>query len=268
MSAGARQNFGTMVKPLHAGLAAFQGISAVQLAGRGVTANESILDGPRGFFSLYRGEGAPRVSSAMFDMGRFELVDSGIAFKRFACCGCIHAALEATLAIADRHCLNARDIRAVQCVTNRFSPEILIHNRASTPAEARFCVEYSLAVALIDGDAGATQYTPERTADPVVQDLAARIVVETDDELPVGTATFPAVVTIETRSGESFTERRDTARGRAGDPLTWDDLEEKFRGNAACELTASAAEELLGQIRALPELDDVGRIPRAWRGST
>jgi 2-methylcitrate dehydratase PrpD len=269
MAAGLRQNFGTMVKPLHAGTAAFQGVSAAELAARGFTADRHILDGPRGFFDVYRGETPAQVSDDTFAAGRLELDESGIAFKRFACCGAIHTAIEATLALIERHDLRAADVEAVDCRVNRLAPDILIHHVADTPTQARFCVEYSVAATLIDGDAGAAQYTPERVADPAIQELSRRVRVTVDEGLPVGTsrsdpATFPAVVTVATRSGERLTERSDIARGRPHDPFSWDELEAKFRACAALELDEAGAERALAALRALPELDDVGAIAAAF----
>ncbi|MBI2247718.1 MAG: MmgE/PrpD family protein, partial [Armatimonadetes bacterium] len=51
MSAGLRENFGTMTKPFHAGRAAENGLFAVQLARRGWTAAKDILEAKRGFYS-------------------------------------------------------------------------------------------------------------------------------------------------------------------------------------------------------------------------
>ena len=53
LSAGLRENFGTMTKPLHAGRAAESGVVACDLVGYGWSATDKILESPRGFFQAH-----------------------------------------------------------------------------------------------------------------------------------------------------------------------------------------------------------------------
>jgi len=55
---GIRKNFGSMIKPLHAGLAARNGVQAVRLAAAGFTADPAALDGDNGFVDVFGGAGA------------------------------------------------------------------------------------------------------------------------------------------------------------------------------------------------------------------
>jgi 2-methylcitrate dehydratase PrpD len=262
-SSGLRQNFGSMVKPYHAGNAAFHGVASAELAARGFSADESIHDGPRGLRGLFGGDPAPEPPADLFDGAELELGSSGIAFKRYACCGAIHAALDATLELRTRHGLTAADVASVRCAVNRWAPEILIHQSASTPSQGRFCIEYSLAAALVDGDAGVIQYTDARLHDAQIQDISRRVQVAVDEGLAVGYSTFPAAVTIETTSGASHTLQIDVARGNMKTPFTREELDAKFRSCASLQLRPEATEELLRLARGLLDLDDVGQLARA-----
>jgi 2-methylcitrate dehydratase PrpD len=262
-SSGLRQNFGSMVKPYHAGNAAFHGVASAELAARGFSADESILDGPRGFLAVFGGDPAPEPPADLFDGAELELGSSGIAFKRYACCGAIHAALDATLELRTRHGLTAADVASVRCAVNRWAPEILIHQSASTPSQGRFCIEYSLAAALVDGDAGVIQYTDARLHDAQIQDISRRVQVAVDEGLAVGYSIFPAAVTIETTSGASHTLQIDVARGNMKTPFTREELDAKFRSCASLQLRPEATEELLRLARGLLDLDDVGQLARA-----
>ena len=55
-ASGLKENFGTMVKPLHAGLAARNGVLAALLARCGMTASAAALDGPQGFLAAMDSE--------------------------------------------------------------------------------------------------------------------------------------------------------------------------------------------------------------------
>jgi 2-methylcitrate dehydratase PrpD len=266
-AAGLRDNFGTAVKPLHAGNAAFHGVAASELASRGFTASTSILDGDRSYGEVYRNDDAAVITPDVFDLDSLQLVEAGITFKRYTCCGAIHAALDAVLEVAAKHSLTPDAIKSVRCAVHPRAPEILIHHTARTPEQGRFCVEYSLAVALTDGHAGVPQYTEERIADPAVQDLSSRVDVYIDPVLGEGegaeTALSKSYVTIETTDGTTLEHRVQPHR-----PMSWDEIERKFRSNAALALDDDGVERAWDLARRLPELDEVAPLIRAFSGAT
>ena len=53
MTGGPRADFGTMTKPLHAGLAARNGIMAARMAQAGWSAHQNILETEKGFFDVF-----------------------------------------------------------------------------------------------------------------------------------------------------------------------------------------------------------------------
>jgi 2-methylcitrate dehydratase PrpD len=262
-AAGLRDNFGSMVKPLHAGNAAFHGIAAAELVSRGFTASKSILDGERSYIDVYRNDGATIAPEDFALDGPLEIDTSGITFKRYTCCGAIHAALDATLELRAEHGLTPENVKSMRCAVHPRAPEILIHHTASTPEQGRFSVEYSLAVAIADGDAGVPQYEEPRLGDPVVQDLSRRIEVYVDEALAANegaaTALSNSVVSVETTDGRSFEHRVPPHR-----PMSWAEIERKFRSNASVVLDADAAERALELTRSLPTLDDAGALAAAF----
>jgi 2-methylcitrate dehydratase PrpD len=262
-AAGLRDNFGTMVKPLHAGNAAFHGIMAAELVSRGFTGSSSILDGDRSYIDVYRNHDAT-ISPDDFALdGGLEIESSGITFKRYTCCGAIHAALDATLELRAEHELTPETVKSVRCAVHPRAPEILIHHTAATPEQGRFSVEYSLAVAIADGDAGVPQYEDARLADPVVQDLSRRVDVFVDESLATSegaaTALSNSVVTVETVDGRVLEHRVPPHR-----PMSWAEIERKFRSNASVVLDREAAERALELARSLPALSNGSEIAAAF----
>ena len=84
MGAGIRVNFGSMTKPLHAGRAAENGVTAAELAARGFTAGDDALDGEWGFFQV-AGGGADvaRIAGALG--APFSVVNPGVSIKPYPC---------------------------------------------------------------------------------------------------------------------------------------------------------------------------------------
>jgi 2-methylcitrate dehydratase PrpD len=265
-ASGIRKNFGTMIKPLHAGNAAFHGVAAAELAADGFTADEDVLDGRLGYLDVFS-RGRHGLDGPTAPPAELELLASGIIFKRFACCGALHTAIDGVLDIMDASKLQAADIARISCAVSTRAAQVLVFHHARTPAEGRFCVEYSLAVAALDRAAGPAQYSEDRVGSDQVQELARRVEVVVDPALPTGYATFPSIVTVETRDGDRLERRVDVARGEPGRPFTCAEIAGKFRTCAETVLPAGQAEQVASTVLALGELRSVTELGKLIAGT-
>jgi 2-methylcitrate dehydratase PrpD len=252
-ASGLRKNFGSMVKPLHAGNAAFHGVAAAELAADGFTADADVLDGRLGYLDVF-GRGRELVVTPSAEL---ELLTSGITFKRFACCGALHTAIDGLLDIMDGSGIRGADIARITCSVNTRAAQILVYDHAETPAQGRFCVQYSLAVAGLDGAAGPEQYADGRVQSHDVQELSARVQVAVDEALPTGYATFPSIVAVETRDGRRAERRVDVAIGEPGRPFSRAEMTAKFRTCAGSVLLAAPIDRITETVLAL---GDVGNV--------
>ena len=143
VTSGLSQNFGTMVKPLHLGNAARNGIMAAELASIGFTANPNILDQRGGFFSALKAEDVRET------LGKsFRFVQPGIAFKAYPCPYSSQRAVDAIIKIAERHNVAPSDVTEITCAAAPNTFRVLIHHRPTTSLEAKFSLEYLLAAGL------------------------------------------------------------------------------------------------------------------------
>jgi 2-methylcitrate dehydratase PrpD len=89
LACGSRQNCGFMAKPLHAGVAASNGLFAARLAQRGFDADPAQLEAPIGFFSVFGVDPQlDRVSAVLSE--RWSLSRRGLNVKRFPACYATH----------------------------------------------------------------------------------------------------------------------------------------------------------------------------------
>src|SRR4029077_12412464 len=110
LTSGLSQNFGTMVKPLHLGSAAKNGIAAAELAAMGFTANPEIFDHQGGFF------GALTAAEVRETLGKkYRFLQPGIAFKAYPCPYSSQRAVDAVIKIAERHSVTPRDVMEITC---------------------------------------------------------------------------------------------------------------------------------------------------------
>ena len=253
-----RKNFGSMVKPLHAGQAALHGIQAADLASLGFTADRSVLEGKNGFLEVFSTlDLVPSLYQAFGDGAAYELVESGIAIKRFACCGAIHSAQDAMLNLIETHGFHPNEIESIECRVNRLIPNILVHHVTQDPLEGKFSMEYSLAVCLIDGKAGLAQYSYERARDPLLVPIMERVHVIVDESVPVNLAFFPSIVTVTLNDGRQFSTRVDVPKGYPSRPLSEAEVIEKARSCCVSVLDENQIETLIATILDLENVPDV-----------
>src|SRR5262249_8155861 len=131
-ASGLKENFGTMVKPLHAGLAARNGVLAALLARGGLTASEQAIDGPQGFLHAMDGEGGA-LDDALADLGvRWEILDTGITVKLYPSCAGTHPSLDVILDLRREAGIAADDVDRVDIVVDSITPTVLIYERPAT----------------------------------------------------------------------------------------------------------------------------------------
>lgn len=257
MAAGSRQNFGTMTKPLHPGRAAAAGITAALLAQRGFTADEQMLEAPLGFIRLFSPAEDHHPERALDGLGDpWDIVSPGISVKKYPCCYNTHRALDAMLALRDEHGLTAEAVEQVEVRLPASAAQPLIHPRPNTGLEGKFSLQYCMAAALADGAPRLASFSDAAVQRPALQALLRRMemIVEESNR---GTTEGYAEVSVMTTDGRTLRQRVDEPRGSGSDPLTWQELIEKFRDCAAVALPAAATADALTQIERFETLPDV-----------
>lgn len=240
---------GAMSKHLHAGMAAHDGILSADLAAAGFTGASRILEGPRGFFAATADPAHPERVTA--GLGRdFKIVENG--FKLHACCGHTHTAVDAALLLRER--IAGRPIERIDIDTYRVALDITDNPAPRTPYEAKFSIQYAVAVALLDGRAGLEQFTEERLAG---DDIGALLSRTSASENPERTARYPAVwashVRVTLSDGTVLEETVEHPKGMPANPLTDDEVAAKFHDLADPVVGHHTAARLVEEVNRLPD---------------
>ncbi|MFK5582481.1 MmgE/PrpD family protein [Serinicoccus sp. LYQ131] len=226
LAGGSRQNFGTMTKPLHAGVAAHNAVLATRLAAAGFTADPDQLESPLGFLALHHGAGSGSAPDAT--------TQDGLNVKLYPCCYYIHSAADAVLELVGAG-VRAEDVERLRVTVQPGGLGPLIHTRPATGLQGKFSMEYAMAAAVLDRQLTLATFTDEQVQRPAVQQLLQR--VETTESVvpPAGgdaDGAF-AVVEVDVRSGGRLQRRVDRPRGHATRSVTDDELHVKFADCAA-----------------------------------
>ena len=257
---GVRQNLGTMTKPYHAGAAAANGIIAATLARHGMTSASDSIEGEFGLLNVFAtpGEYDERQIAETFG-APWNLLAHEIRIKPYPCCRAAHRALDAILALAGKYRIAAEAIASIDCEVSAHVAQLMAYPSAANALEAKFCLPYCLAVAVCDGQAGVRQFTDERAGDARVQALAARVhVVHPDGKSEWETGTLlPCTLRIGLKDGSVREQSVGPPRGDRDNPLSMDDILEKYRQCTHGLLSEPHAASLLTSIERLESLPDL-----------
>jgi len=244
---GVRRNFGTMTKPFHAGDAARAAVLAAELASAGFTSDLRALEGDYGWAKTMNGRSVPDARDLESTLGKvWELVSPGIVLKRYPACGATHCALDAVLWLREQHTLRPAEIQAIECHASPFAKKPLLYSRPVTGLEGKFSMEFSLALAILEGAPRLRHFEDSWTKDARVAELLPRISFLTRDDLaPDGDAdAVPAEVTIHAR-GARYTKEVRVPIGDPRNPMRDIDRHDKFSDCAGLVLAGKQTESLL-----------------------
>ena len=182
-----------------------------------------------------------------------------IRIKPYPCCRAAHRALDAILALAGKYRIAPDTIASIECEVSAHVAQLMAYASATNALEAKFCLPYCLAVAVFDGQAGLKQFTHERVGDARVQALAARVRVVHPggrSEWETGTQ-LPCTVRIRCNEGSVLEESVGPPRGDLENPLSRDDILEKYRQCTHGLLSGEHATTILTSIERLESLHDL-----------
>ncbi len=224
---------GTWTKRLHPGWAAQSGLRAAVLARTGFLAPRTVLDGPHGFFHAFAPTATPDFGHMTAMLGR-DWYAERIAFKPYACGTMIHPYIDCMIRLAATG-LPADRIRAITCPTgeglvHRLWEPLADKHRPPSGYAAKFSMPFCMAVAFFDGDAGLSQFTDARAADPQVLQLAERIsyVIDPANEYP---RNYSGHIRVETTDGRMIALDQPHMRGGVREPLTEEEIRAKALAN-------------------------------------
>ena len=270
-AAGFMSQFGTMTKPLHAGLAAKAGIVAARLAEGGLTAGLGVLDGPHGMQRLMVGPDFEtlRDNLAHIDHGqnmRFEtekvgepllILAHGFRVKRFPNCGSAHRAMDALLHLIGEYRFTADEAERIVVRAPAVHLNNLMYRAPRTGLEAKFSLEYALASLLVRRRAGIPEFTDEAVQDPAVRAAMAKVVREPVEGLEGET---PTRVTVTLTDGRVLVEEREWPEGSNWKPFPDEVYWRKFEECATGVLPPDRLKWARAALEEFRELDHVGTL--------
>lgn len=248
MACGSKIQFGSMTKPLHAGLAARAGVTAARLATAGVEAHAEPFDGPWGFMSLHHAKRNERTPTTT----NLAILEHGLAQKRWPCCASAHRTLDAMYELINQHDLTMGDIESISTIIPESNVKNLRFNNPQTPDQARFSMTYTAAALLHTNGLTLHDFTEQGLARTEVQDFIPKVSMQSappPETEETGIWDTPAKTILFLKNGKTLKNEILQPVGTLYSPLTNQDLETKFFECAGRSLPFDQARRLLNCLQ-------------------
>ncbi len=238
---------GAWTKRMHPGWAAHGGIVAAGLARRGYTGPQQIFEGRYGLYNLYANTVKPDLSLATANLKReWEILNTD--YKPYPCGHISHPYMDCALRLRREHALTPDKIESIELRVPAAAVAILCEPaedkcRPKNSYAARFSLPYAVGVILVSGKAGIEEFGEAWIKNPAILALCDRTRYVIDDSLPFPRS-FPGWVIIRLKDGKRLEARMDASRGSRENPMSEQELFEKFEANASRALPRAQVKQL------------------------
>jgi 2-methylcitrate dehydratase PrpD len=263
---GLRENFGTMTKPFHAGRAAENGVVAAEIAALGFTASPNGLEADRGFFRAAGGGfDVNAIQGKLGDPWTFHF--PGVSIKPHPSGSLTHPGMGAMLELIRKHDIKPAQVRRVAVGTNHNMPNALIHHQPRNELQAKFSMEFCMAILLLERKGGLQEFTDEVVNRADVQAMIRKVNFGVHPEAEAaGFDKMTTIIEVELTDGKLLKTQADFGKGSPANPMSDDELSDKFRECASWGgLDKACVEEVLKLLWKIDELKDVNELTRLLR---
>jgi 2-methylcitrate dehydratase PrpD len=253
---------GSWTKRLHPGWAAHSGIIAAYLAQEGFTGPEDILEGKYGFLHGYSGDAHPEYVTER--LGEYwEVCETAI--KPHATCRYNHGPVDIVIRLCKENDIQPDEVNRVEVRVPETAVMVVVEPNdikvnPKNVVDAQFSLQYAVSVALLKRKAGLDEYTDDFLRSKVYTSIIDKVQCYGDPEIEKA---FPAEwqshVKIVTKRG-TFEAHQDNPKGDPRNPLTWEELIERFHDLTGPILEKEARNLMVERVRSLEKLSGIGEV--------
>ncbi|MBU0982577.1 MAG: MmgE/PrpD family protein [candidate division Zixibacteria bacterium] len=223
----------TMMKNTVDPMAVQSGVFAALMARKGYTGTEAVFEGKEGFMDVF---GPDWDKSKLLDGlgGPAKILECSM--KGFPTEALTHTHLSCMLKVVREHDVKPQDIESVTVTTIARACDILFDPHKYRPESretADHSLPYCLAAAIVDRKITTASFSEEKMKDPaiwaVIDKIKGKASVEFENMFP---AKQPSRVVLKTTSGDKYEAYLEYPKGDPREPMTEQDLDDKFGGLA------------------------------------
>jgi 2-methylcitrate dehydratase PrpD len=185
----------------------------------------------------------------------------GTYFKVYSGCRVAHAPIDGVLEIITEHDLTAENISEVIIGCSTQKSLKMSNYRPTNIWQAQYSLPFAVGSALVDREVGHKQISSQRLTDLQILEQVDKVKLVADDDVD---ALLPDIfggrVEVQTKDGRKFECFKSYPKGEPENPLSEEELYQKYLKLATEEISPERAEELKGLIDRLERLDGIETI--------
>jgi 2-methylcitrate dehydratase PrpD len=226
---------GAWTKRLHPGWAAQSGLRAALLGRAGFVGPRTVFEGVHGFFHGFANTTKGDYDAITGDFGE-RWVTETLAFKPYPCGTMTHPYIDCARRLAAKG-IKASDIKEMVCevgegTVHRLWEPLAAKQKPANGYAGKFSTPYCIAAGFVRGNVGLGDFADEAVRDKAVVELAGKVRYQIDPNNPYP-KNFTGHIRALLNDGRVIEERQPHMRGGAHEPLTRQDIEDKFALNVA-----------------------------------
>jgi len=243
----------TMMKNTVDPMAVQAGVFAALLAQKGFTGTEAVFEGKEGFMDCFFGynvkeqkvdplsmKGRDGISEWKWNIEnligglgeKYKILECGM--KAFPTEALTHTHISATLKVVTKNNISYDQIESVTLTTLAQAYDILFDPHKYRPESretADHSLPYCIAAALVDHKITTQSFSEEKMKDPRIWEVIDKIKGEPSIEFEkMFPAKQPSKVVVRTKDGKIFSEYLEYPKGDPREPMTIEDIDNKFAG--------------------------------------
>ncbi len=259
--AGIREVYGSDTKAIHPGKAAMDGVLSGLLAEASFTSIDTAIEGQRGLLSAVSKE--PAFVLLTEGLGTtWEILENGN--KLYASASLTHAPIEAAIQAAATGKLDPAEIEEVVVRVHPFTAAVTAVAQPTDGQAARFSTPHCVAASLVRGAMTLAEFDQEAIYDPAIHRLRDLVTLVSDPEMD----RRGCALVIETRPGEKISIEIARNRGTPANPLSSEELSQKFMLLSADCIDTDAASQALEAMWSVESSDDINTLLSLLRVSS
>ena len=171
------------------------------------------------------------------------------------------------LELIRKHDIKPEQVKRVSVGTNHNMPNALIHHQPKNELQAKFSMEFCMAILLLERKGGLQEFTDDVVNRADVQAMIRKVDFGVHPQAEAaGFDKMTTIIEVELTDGKVLKTQADFGKGSPANPMTDAELSEKFRECAAWgKLDKAKAEEVLKLLWKIEELKDVNTLTRLLR---
>ncbi len=253
---------GAWTKRFHAGWAAHSGMIAAQLAKKGFKGPSSIIEGRDGFLHAY--SNGPDPGKVLEGIGSgFEILRTSV--KPHGCCRYIQPPIDAILKIVKENDLLPEKVEKIRVGILRAGAHLIAEPleekyRPQSIVDAQFSMPFGAAVAVLYRKAGLEEFHLSKIRSEEVKGMMRRVecVVEPDLDKTFPKQ-WPATAEILMKDGKNYFTRVEYCKGDPENPLSWEELIEKFNDLTHPFWTRDQRSKIIETVERLNRMQDLNK---------